>query len=154
MSTSEKVGVDLDVADVAAVDAALACDRADDRTRLHAVLLTHLDAIARTGAGCRAAAAATTGTVRASLNRAVFVATGLESGADELAGLVQLFLTADLAITATILLDAGGGAIVANSRRHEGGGDVLDGHLTAEVGEQTLIHVETATLDASGQALE
>ena len=45
--------VDFDVADIAAVNAALACDRADDRTGLHAVLLAHLDAVAGTGAGCR-----------------------------------------------------------------------------------------------------
>ena len=142
------------MADVAAVDTALASDSADDRTGLDAVLLANLDAVARTGAGGRTAATAAARAVRPALDRAVLVAARLEGGAHELAGLVQLLLTADLAVSAAILLVAGRRALVAHGRGHEGRGDVLDGHVLTHVGQQALVHVEAAALDAGGQALE
>ena len=142
------------MADVAAVDTALASDSADDRTGLDAVLLANLDAVARTGAGGRTAATAAARAVRPALERAVLVAARLEGGAHELAGLVELFLAADLSVSAAILLVAGRRALVAHGRGQQGRGDVLDAHVLTHVGQQALVHVEAAALDAGGQALE
>ena len=146
--------VDLNVPDVAAVDATLARNRADDGTGLHAVLLADLDAVTRTGAGGGAAARATTSTVRAALDRSVLIAAGLESSADELTGLVQLFLAANLAVATAILRDTRSRALVSDSRGHQRRSDVFDGDLIAKFCQQALVHLETAALNAGRQALE
>ena len=127
--------VDFDVTDVAAIDASLARDCSNNGTRLHAVLLADLNAVARAGAGSRAAATAATSAIRAAFERAVLVASRLEGRADELAGLVQALLAANLSISAAILLTARRRTLVTDRRGHERGGDVLDAHLLAHVGQ-------------------